>query len=120
MKWSKFNFLFFSKKFHEYFLYNSSTNAFLKLNHELFEILKKIESKKCEIDVLDLEIYQQLIKAKVIVDDKYDENYILEQKLIKLSSAFSPELLQLVVAPTLSCNFSCLYCYEKDIKGGIR
>ena len=49
-------------------------------------------------------------------DNKYDNNCILDQKLIKYSAAFSTELLQLVVAPTLNCNFSCLYCYEKGLK----
>jgi uncharacterized protein len=60
MKWSRYNFLFFSKKY-GYFLYNSSTNAFLKLNLELFDVLKKIENMECDVEVLDSEIYQQLV-----------------------------------------------------------
>ena len=53
----------------------------------MFDVLKKIEKHECETDVLDAEIYQKLIEAKVIVDNKYDNNCILDQKLIKYSAA---------------------------------
>ncbi len=114
MKWSKFNYLFFSKKY-GYFIYNSTTNALLKLNKELYNILERIKLNEDNIILLEDDVKKNLIKAKILVDNKYDENYILKQKLLTYSAAFSTEYLHLVIAPTLGCNFACPYCYENNL-----
>ena len=118
MRWSKFNYIFFSKKY-GYFVYNSTTNAFFELNEELYDILKKIKQNADNIILLKDDIKKVLIKAKVLVGEKYDENYILKQKVLTYSSAFSSESLHLVIAPTLGCNFACPYCYEHNLEQNI-
>lgn len=54
-----------------------------------------------------------LKKGKFIIDDDIDEI-----ELIKLRSnlkIFNNNELVITIAPTLKCNFSCIYCYEAGI-----
>lgn len=115
MVWSRYNFLFHSEK-HGFFLYNSASNSFIKLNEELFILLKEIQGKKNNINELETSIKNNLIKAKVFVDKNFDDNYILQEKLRKNSFALSSKQLQIVIAPSLACNFACPYCYEHGVK----
>lgn len=114
MIWSKYNFLFESAK-HGLFIYNSSTNAFLKLNSELFDICRKIKTDINKIELLDSNIKNEFQQAKILVSQYEDESYFTKTKYLKHLRSFSQTGLGLVIAPTYSCNFACPYCYENNL-----
>ncbi len=115
MKWSKFNYLFESKKY-GFFIYNSRTNAFLKISKELYSYFLNNEDKYInDTDICLKEAIIDLKEAKILVGDEEDENYILQLKTLKYANSFSRSSLALVIAPTTACNFSCPYCYEHNL-----
>ncbi|MCP4163045.1 MAG: SPASM domain-containing protein [Deltaproteobacteria bacterium] len=112
MIWSKYNYLFVSKKFGN-LLFNSLSNSFAELDdetyHELLEIKKNTETY--DFDTVP-ELYSQLLKKKIIIQEKDDDyNYLKYETSIQ---RFNNSFLALTIAPTRHCNFSCEYCYEQD------
>lgn len=55
------------------------------------------------------------IEARFIVDDNCDE--MLEYENERNIQKYSTSNLDLTIAPTLSCNFACTYCYENNKQG---
>lgn len=68
MVFSKYNFLFESSKY-GCLLYNSVSNAFIRLDRNSFEELKKIEQDSTLINKLSDSSLKKLKEAKVIVTD---------------------------------------------------
>lgn len=58
------------------------------------------------------ELKNQLKHGRFIIEDDCDE--ILELRHALLSSRYSTNSFALTIAPTLGCNFDCIYCYEND------
>lgn len=116
MVWSKYNYLYESARY-GYFLYNSRTNSFLSISKDLFESLNEIKNDRNEINVedIDKDIVDELIKAKVIVHRFDDNNYVNQKKYLKYLENFNTRSLGLVIVPTCACNFSCPYCYEHNL-----
>lgn len=108
MIWSRYNYLFSKKD--SYFLYNSLSNSFAKLDKELFHILnssKHLEDSETFLqDVID-----DLKRMKCFVED--DEMERLKIKYSVQYSRFYNKKLSLTICPTLDCNFSCPYCFER-------
>ncbi|NVO11465.1 MAG: radical SAM protein [Bacteroidales bacterium] len=114
MKWSRYNFLFKSERY-GLFIYNSVTNAFLKLNDELYQICKKIELDASNISLLDDEIKDGFIQSKILTTAFEENNYITQATYLKRLRSFDYRTLGLVIAPTYTCNFACPYCYEHNM-----
>lgn len=115
MIWSKYNYLFISKK-NEYLLYNSMTNNFAEIDKEAYEILSNLspQSQCSEIKELDAELFEELFDAKYLVES--DEPMLNSLKLNSYLQRFDKNNLSLTIAPTLKCNFSCPYCFEENRK----
>lgn len=54
-------------------------------------------------------IKEKLVKGRFLIDDDLDELQLL--KLRNNMARHNPNGLGVVIAPTLSCNFDCPYCY---------
>lgn len=61
------------------------------------------------------ETYYAAKEGTFIVDDAFDEISDLYTK--RLFQKYSTESLGLTIAPTLACNFKCVYCYETSKNG---
>lgn len=85
-------------------------NSFVLLNRELHDLYTNTE----DVDSLKSQnpkLYNTLVEHGFIISDDFDELSYLEFK--KKKSKFDRSLYHIVVNPTLDCNLSCWYCYEK-------
>ena len=114
MIFSKYNYLFNSTKY-GFFIFNSRTNSFFKIDKELYESLEFIKESKLSPNNLNKETQIAFKKAKILVDEMDDENFQNQKKYIKYKKCLSNSNLGIVIAPTLACNFACPYCYESDL-----
>lgn len=111
MKWSKYNILFASEK-GLYLLYNSYTNNFMEISKDEFLILDKC--RQGDFSLLDEDYVKFLSDEKILVDD---DNHIYNLiKLQRTLARYDTSFLALTIAPTLNCNFKCVYCYEENVQ----
>lgn len=94
-------------------LYNLLSGAFVKIKPNNTEIIKNILENPNKNPSYK-ELYDQLIYGKFIIEDELNELRIL--KLRNMAGRFNSTTFGLTIAPTLDCNFSCIYCYEKTKK----
>lgn len=113
MKWSKYSYLFFSPKY-GYFIYNSVTNSFVRIQDELKQKIENIKIwDKTSFSSFSTEFQEILLNHKIIVNEEEDKEYYLKKKYAKYNSAFNSTTLSLTIATTTGCNFACPYCFEK-------
>ena len=95
----------YEKKF---IIYNTYSSALAILNNELKKIYDNIEkvNNKSENE-------QFLFENGFIVDENINEYKKLcsDERLNRYNS----KILNLTIAPTLSCNMNCIYCYEDNL-----
>lgn len=90
--------------------FNAITCALAKISRENYNDF--IDAQKNGFNSLNGDLKKQLIHGRFIVDDECDELMELQHNL--LSSRYDTKNLALTIAPTLGCNFDCIYCYEND------
>lgn len=94
-------------------VYNSYTKASLFLGKDSnIDAFKSID----KFNELDKKTKKILIDNGFVIDENRDEfseiKYMYEKKY------YDKTFLNIVLVPSLSCNFSCPYCFEKDLKCG--
>ena len=91
------------------YLYNSQTGLFSKLTRSVYEALYNHD-----IGGLDVEVQKVLKEKQVIVEDErlYDFYHYCRHNFF--TSIGNCRKLELVLAPTTACNFSCPYCFEGE------
>lgn len=94
-------------------VYNSYTKASLFLEKgsstEAFENIEKFNT-------LDKDTQKVLIDNGFIIDSDRDE--FAEIKYMYEKKYYDKTFLNVVLVPSLACNFACPYCFEKDLKCG--
>ena len=107
-KWKASQFNEFLGKINDnWILYNNLSGAMVELNKGMYDsILNNRVS-----DFANPTTYKALEHGKFIVDGSTDE--IEEIKRTKDEMYRSVKVIGLQILPTLSCNFGCVYCYEK-------
>lgn len=114
---SRYTFFFATSK-DDYLVYNSRMNSFFKLSKSLFDILSdyKINNREFNNSEFDNDLIQHLLEQKIVVKDKDDDIYVLEQQFEFYRKVYSQDNLKITLAPTTACNFKCPYCFEKNKK----
>ncbi|MBQ6760530.1 MAG: radical SAM protein [Prevotella sp.] len=108
MEWSIYNYDFIDSK-GVLFIYNSFTNNLLKIAEEKRKDI--LFCKKGDFSHPDKDFVEQLIRESIIVEN--NRELYKQIKLERLLSRYNTRYLSLTIAPTLNCNFRCVYCYEK-------
>ena len=111
MKISKYNII---RKFDDKVLvYNSFSKSSLILEKDSdTSCFEKIES----FEKISDEEKNILVSNGFVIPDDRDE--LSEIKYIYQQKFFETDTFTLALVPTLSCNFSCPYCFEKDLSCG--
>ena len=114
MKKSKYNIV--HRKDDAILVYNSLSGALAKVDDTFFYALDAISQNNIEkINNVNTELLDNMKRLGLILDDTKDELEILKKN--SKSNSQSVGHLKLIVAPTLECNFKCVYCYEEPKKG---
>lgn len=93
--------------------FNATTSGLAKLAPDKAVIVEGILKDPNGYDYSTAEkkeIKEKLLQGRFLVDDKEDE--IGRLKVNNRIGRFNTQSLGLTIAPTLSCNFKCRYCYE--------
>ncbi len=119
MKWSAFNHILCSGKY-GYFIYNSSSNSFVKISEELYRKFRSItdfsnENISTILSCCTEDLKNILYKCNIIVEDDFDNQFLLKKKYIRNMLSYSNSMVSLTVATTTACNFKCPYCFEDGI-----
>lgn len=108
---SKYNFIYSNviENSEQVVIYNSRTGALAVLEPENYRQLRDFEESKKPIT--DKEFENQLRKCGYIVASGFDE--LRQVKHDMLRSRYNSAFMALTIAPTMACNFRCVYCFEK-------
>lgn len=96
--------------------YNSMSDQFLVLDpllHDLFMAAIHEEDLPALEDIHE-DLFLLLQKKGFIIPDT--KNEYEEIKKISFNHDFNDENYELIINPTMNCNFKCWYCYETHIK----
>lgn len=87
-------------------IYNSFTDKYMFLRKGIVEY-GTLPSQSSPL-------FQQLLESGMVVDDDVDEmfDYLNYAKSIEVGEG----TYQLIINPTIDCNFRCWYCYEKHTR----
>lgn len=99
--------------------YSSKSNSFLELSENLYDFLServKNNSKVIE-DELPAEILHKLEEEGVVCGENDDEDFVMMSEFVTQSVQHDKSHLNLVLVPTINCNFDCPYCFESDKRG---
>ncbi len=91
---------------------NYFNGAIVILDHEGHEFYENIPNSSVE-QYQDL--WDSLKRMDFIVEDDYNEKDIVQFR--RSTELYDKSLYHLIVNPTLDCNLSCWYCYERRYKG---
>lgn len=96
--------------------YSSKNNSFLELSEDLYKFLdEKVKNNTIEIqNQLPEDIQIKLEQEGFICSESEDDDFVIKSQFITQSVQHNKSKLNLVIVPTLSCNFNCPYCFEKD------
>ncbi|MEN8446862.1 MAG: TIGR04463 family radical SAM/SPASM RiPP maturase [Cyanobacteria bacterium J06555_13] len=108
----------------------SSYNIFVPLKKGRVLAYNSLSGASAVWDSEDKDTYQRVVESELIgpaepniknlayggylVDDHIDELALLEKHYH--ANRFNPQVMTLTIAPTLSCNFGCDYCFQGQDK----
>lgn len=110
MKASRYNLLVESPKDHGTFLYNTLYGSLALLDSDGLQSVGRVLQDPDQVAVSDAKYLSALRQNKFIVDDALDEIAIVENR--KRLGMGDQNRFDVVIMPTLQCNFACVYCYE--------
>lgn len=109
-KKSQYNVLI-SKQKDKYYLYNTYSGSLCKFSKNTYDSIKNIDTNN---NPENIEHFNEILSQGFIVDKDINEfNKVLFNQYTNIFNT-KPNVLSFVIAPTLKCNFKCVYCFESQ------
>jgi len=102
----------------EYLLFNSRTQALLKINQELKNTLDEISGHQVTKSPSHQlkENLNALKESGIIVEDENEEQAKLDDFFRQLKYESDTLPFEVTILTTYGCNFKCVYCFEESVK----
>lgn len=107
MKASYYNFFFPFNREGDYLLYNSISNSLIRVSKSNICTIRRALNGK---NIADPSIVKMLAEQRFLIPRDIDE--LKEIQIDHMATKFACDVLSLIIAPTLNCNFDCAYCFE--------
>lgn len=111
MKSSIYNLIIETQNPNEKILFNSFTTGMMKINKNDANLLTQNKINKL---AKNQKLFAKLKENDYIIEDEIDERYIL--KHIYELDKYNSDTFTITIAPTMSCNLACSYCFECGYK----
>ncbi|MCC4771027.1 SPASM domain-containing protein [Methanosarcina sp. DH2] len=111
MKPSIYNFVWSTDDPEKAMIFNSLTTALAEVRKSRIDLLNVPQFDYALLPENKKQFVDELRKGGFIVDDTADELRMV--KFAYSSDKYDSALVRLVIAPTLTCNFACSYCFEQ-------
>lgn len=109
MKLSNYNFL--KKIDNKTVFFNTRTCAMAVVNDDFLSVVKDIKTGMVNLQSYDSELIHNMKRSGCIIED--DEDELQELLFSRNLQKYGRKSLGITIAPTLNCNFRCIYCFEK-------
>ena len=113
LKESAYNFIYDDLGKDQIVFYNSRTGALAVVHEDQYKQYKGFQEKGKEIE--DAEFLKNLLKCGYLLPAEVDEKFLIKTNMMQ--GRYNKNLLSLTIAPTMACNFRCVYCFEKGHYG---
>lgn len=94
-----------------FYLYNLYNGGLFTLTKDEFKVVNKLKFRKDELISFDY-----LLVNEFIIPFELDEFNKLETILHQFKDDYKPNQLNFVFAPTMNCNYKCVYCFEQKFR----
>ncbi|MFH2138986.1 MAG: radical SAM protein [Candidatus Omnitrophota bacterium] len=101
----------------ENLLFNTRTQAIIKVNEELKQSLESLSKKQNSVrSSLVNDNIQALKENGIIVEDEKEEAKKLDEFFHHLRNDTCGLSFEATILTTYNCNFSCVYCFEESVR----
>ncbi|WP_312922777.1 radical SAM/SPASM domain-containing protein [Empedobacter brevis] len=113
-----------SSQFNSFFIhdqniigYNAYCNDFIIMDQYLYDLFIAAKNEDNIVDLIEIhpDFYNVLLAKNFITDKNIDELQLVKN-LVKSIDQEQNDIYELIINPTMNCNFKCWYCYETHIK----
>ena len=108
LKESDYNFIYDDLGKDQVVFYNSRTGALAVVHEAQYQQFKAFRETGKEIE--DTEFLNKLLKCGYLISASVDERFLIKTKM--LLGRYNQSALSFTIAPTMACNFRCVYCFE--------
>ena len=113
LKESDYNFIYDDLGKDQIVFYNSRTGALAVVHEAQYQQFKAFQETGKEIE--DTEFLNNLLKCGYLLPAGVDEKFLITTSM--MFARYSKNSLSLTIAPTMACNFRCIYCFEQGHYG---
>ena len=113
LKESQYNFIYDDLGKDQIVMYNSFTGALAVAKEQQYkQFIDYLETGK---EIEDKEFLENALKCGYLVPKDIDERFLIKTRM--MAGRYSSRTLSLTIAPTMACNFRCVYCFEQGYYG---
>jgi len=100
----------------EHLVYHTRTQALVKINRDLRDLLNQLDAPRLAQDVSQEENLNALHRMGIIVRDDAEDRQKLECFMEQKKYGINQNYFHATILTTYNCNFACVYCFEESTR----